>query len=173
MAETLALAVGVPAALGAVWLASRRSWSPAFRDVRGIALQTVIVIVVMLVIAGGVSTVLLTRGADVTSDLQNQSTAALNVDNCTEFRLNGIAGVVLAATAGNVGGCSWTGTAANPVSRTDCNLVTGSANGTAGSSRYVAQSAAAVAAIAVNNPNVAFTGLAANANVGGLCQIAF
>lgn len=72
MAETLALAVGVPAALGAVWLASRRSWSPAHADNRGIALQTVIVIVVMLVIAGGVAGVLLSRGSDVMDDLEAQ-----------------------------------------------------------------------------------------------------
>lgn len=72
MAETLALAIGVPAALGAAWLASRRSWSPAYQDNRGIALQTVIVIVVMLVIAGGVAGVLLSRGAAVQADLEAQ-----------------------------------------------------------------------------------------------------
>ena len=37
---------------------------------QGIALQTVIVIVVMLVIAGGVSGALLSRGSDVISDLE-------------------------------------------------------------------------------------------------------
>ena len=59
MAVTLALAVGVPVLVGAALLASRRSWSPKLADIRGIALQTVIIIVVMLVIAGGVSGVLL------------------------------------------------------------------------------------------------------------------
>lgn len=72
MAETLALAVGVPAVLAAAFLASRRSWSPAYADNRGIALQTVIVIVVMLVIAGGVAGVLLSRGGDVMEDLEAQ-----------------------------------------------------------------------------------------------------
>ena len=72
MTESIALAIAVPAALGAAWLASRRSWSPAAADSRGIALQTVIVIVVMLVIAGGVAGVLLNRGSEVTADLQNQ-----------------------------------------------------------------------------------------------------
>ena len=83
MAETLALAVGVPAALGAVWLASRRSWMPAFRDVSGIALQTVIVIVVMLVIAGGVAGVLLSRGGDVMEDLEAQDVTR-SVDTAAE-----------------------------------------------------------------------------------------
>lgn len=95
MAGTLALALGVPAALGAAWLASRRSWSPAVADIRGIALQTVIIIVVMLVIAGGVSAVLLTRGTDVVSDLESQD-IAINVseDNCTAQVLGGHVGAV-------------------------------------------------------------------------------
>ena len=76
MAETLALAVGVPAVLAAACLASRRSWSPAYADNRGIALQTVIVIVVMLVIAGGVAGVLLSRGGEVMSDLEAQDVTA-------------------------------------------------------------------------------------------------
>jgi hypothetical protein len=79
MTETLALAIAVPAALGAAWLASRRSWSPAAADNRGIALQTVIVIVVMLVIAGGVAGVLLTRGNEVIGDLQAQDIASQEV----------------------------------------------------------------------------------------------
>lgn len=74
MAETLALAAGVPLALAAAWWASQRSWSPAAADQRGIALQTVIVIVVMLVIAGGVAAVLLARGGDVVSDLEAEGT---------------------------------------------------------------------------------------------------
>ncbi|WP_419864291.1 hypothetical protein [Candidatus Poriferisodalis sp.] len=172
MAETLALAVGVPAVLAAACLASRRSWSPTLGDIRGIALQTVIVIVVMLVIAGGVSTVLLTRGADVTADLQNQNTAAVDSSNCTTFRLNGIAGVALAATAGNLGGCSWTGTTANPVRSNECDLVRSSANGSANSFRYTASGALATAQ-AASGINVALPTLALASNVGGLCQIAF
>lgn len=70
MTESIALAIAVPAALGAAWLASRRSWSPAVADNRGIALQTVIVIVVMLVIAGAVAGVLISRGNEVLDDLE-------------------------------------------------------------------------------------------------------
>ena len=39
---------------------------------RGIALQTVIVIVVLLAIAGAISGVLLTRGGEAVSDVQRQ-----------------------------------------------------------------------------------------------------
>lgn len=84
MAETLALAVGVPAVLAAAWLASRRSWSPAYADNRGIALQTVIVIVVMLVIAGGVAGVLLSRADQVQSDLAGVNTG---IDPTDSFEL--------------------------------------------------------------------------------------
>ena len=56
------------------------------RDQQGIALQTVIVIVVMLVIAGGVSGVLLSRGGDVISDLESADVNASEIgtaDECT------------------------------------------------------------------------------------------
>ncbi len=86
MTETLALAVGIPLALGAICLASRRSRPLVTADARGIALQTVIVIVVMLVIAGGVSGVLLSRGGDVISDLESADVNATEInsrDECT------------------------------------------------------------------------------------------
>lgn len=168
MTETLVLALAAPAALGAAWLASRRSWRPAVADNRGIALQTVIVIVVMLVIAGGVAGVLLSRGADVTADLQNQNTASVTAENCTTFRLNGIAGDALAMTAGNRGGCEWIGTATNPIRPNECNLVRSSANGSPNSYRFSA--AAAVGAQAAAGINVA---LPVNAGTNGICQIAF
>lgn len=84
MAETLALAMGVPAVLAAACLASRRSWSPAYADNRGIALQTVIVIVVMLVIAGGVAGVLLSRADQVQNDLSGVNTG---IDPTDSFEL--------------------------------------------------------------------------------------
>ncbi len=75
------------------------------RDQQGIALQTVIVIVVMLVIAGGVSGVLLSRGGDVISDLESADVSGneINtVDECTDaFRsLTGAAGTAGAADIG-------------------------------------------------------------------------
>ena len=43
-------------------------------DERGIALQTVIIMVVLLAIAGGVATVLFTRANEVTNDLEETDT---------------------------------------------------------------------------------------------------
>ena len=84
MTATLALAVGIPLALGAICLVSRRSRPLITADTRGIALQTVIVIVVMLVIAGGVSGVLLSRGGEVISDLENQDVSTNEVQSQQE-----------------------------------------------------------------------------------------
>ena len=139
---------------------------------QGIALQTVIVIVVMLVIAGGVSGVLLSRGSDVIGDLEAQGVTAVNLDTCTATELNGLAGVALTATGGNNGGCSWTGTVAQPISLVVCNTVRSSSNGSAGSHRYTAAGDAA-AAQAASGANVALPALVSGSNVGGLCQIAF
>ena len=102
MAETLVLALGVPMTLGAAWLASRRDWSPSVADNRGIALQTVIVIVVMLVIAGGVAGVLLSRGGDVIGDLESQDVGSVSATNCPTIKI-GVLGMM--NTQGAV--CRW------------------------------------------------------------------
>ncbi|WP_419947080.1 hypothetical protein [Candidatus Poriferisodalis sp.] len=151
MAETLALAAGVPAALGAAWWASRRSWSPAHADSRGIALQTVIVIVVMLVIAGGVAGVLLSRGSDVISDLESQDVGSITADNCTTIR-NGVLGVL-----GGTESCQWTGTSSNPVSSTACTVAGGTFT-VAGTAVTAGDSSLAVGA---------------SSNVGGVCRVVF
>ena len=44
-----------------------------FTDQRGIALQTVIIMVVLLAIAGGIAAVLLNRGSEASNELQDQS----------------------------------------------------------------------------------------------------
>ncbi len=56
---------------------------------QGIALQTVIVIVVMLVIAGAVSGVLLSRGSDVISDLEGADINATEIDTEDKCRRAG------------------------------------------------------------------------------------
>ena len=68
----LLLAVTVPIAAAALLTARRCLRLPAMSE-DGIALQTVIVIVVMLAIAGGVAGVLLSRGNEVTADLEAAS----------------------------------------------------------------------------------------------------
>ena len=155
MAETLAMAVGVPAVLAAAYLASRRSWSPAHADNRGIALQTVIVIVVMLVIAGGVAGVLLSRGGDVMSDLedQNLTTSIDSADECTATVINSIAG-----DDSNGVSCRWEGTAANGITNGRCTVVGGT---------FFAPGVAA-AQITSGHSSVQ-----ASANVNGVCQLEY
>ena len=62
----------VPVAAGVACLALRGRLPSLVADVRGIALQTVIIMVVLLAIAGGVAAVLLNRGGDAVSDIERQ-----------------------------------------------------------------------------------------------------
>ena len=72
MIVVILLAVGVPSLFGVVSLGMRgRSESTRLND-DGIALQTVIIMVVLLVIAGAVAAVLLTRGNEAVTDLERQ-----------------------------------------------------------------------------------------------------
>lgn len=75
------LALAVPALVAIAYLGLRRAQStPMVRslalskgaDARGIALQTVIIIVVLLAIAGAVAGVLLTRGGEAVDQLEEQ-----------------------------------------------------------------------------------------------------
>ncbi|MCY3952448.1 MAG: hypothetical protein OXG69_07855 [bacterium] len=72
MLVTLLVAVLVPAAVLVVGVLLRH-WSPRFvGDLRGIALQTVIIMVVLLAVAGAVAGVLLARGGEAVSDIESQ-----------------------------------------------------------------------------------------------------
>ena len=66
------LAVGVLSLFGITSLGLRRRSEGVSADRRGVALQTVIIMVVLLVIAGAVATVLLTRGQEAVTDLEKQ-----------------------------------------------------------------------------------------------------
>ena len=66
------MAVGIPSLFGIVSLGLRKRAEATSADRRGIALQTVIIMVVLLVIAGAVAGVLLTRGQEAVSDLERQ-----------------------------------------------------------------------------------------------------
>ncbi|MXV87676.1 MAG: hypothetical protein F4117_15150 [Acidimicrobiales bacterium] len=86
----------------------------ARRDTRGVALQTVIVIVVLLVIAGSVSAVLLSRGSDVVGELENVSIGGLTEDTCLITTIGGVAGDFedVATTTGGIDAgkyCVWKG----------------------------------------------------------------
>lgn len=70
------LSLTIPVIAGAVYLLVQRDKLPKLAaDARGIALQTVIVMVVLLAIAGGVAAVLLTRGGQAVTDIENQEIA--------------------------------------------------------------------------------------------------
>lgn len=66
------MAVGIPSLFGIVSLGLRKRTEATSADRRGIALQTVIIVVVLLVIAGAVAGVLLTRGQEAVTDLERQ-----------------------------------------------------------------------------------------------------
>ncbi len=90
-------------------------------DERGIALQTIIIIVVLIAIAGGVAIALQQRAGDAIADLESADTSA-DIDTageCAAHTINTISGTHSAAT------CVWTGTAANMVTRSQCLLVRG------------------------------------------------
>ena len=62
----------MPVVAGVVCLALRGRLPNLAADVRGIALQTVIIMVVLLAIAGGVAAVLLNRGGQAVTDIERQ-----------------------------------------------------------------------------------------------------
>ena len=72
MVEVALLSLIVPCTGGAVYLAFRPRFANLAADARGIALQTVIIMVVLLAIAGGVAAVLLSRGGEAVSDIERQ-----------------------------------------------------------------------------------------------------
>ena len=72
MLTVVVLSLVVPSLAGAAYLALRGRPPSLAADVRGIALQTVIIMVVLLAIAGGVATVLLSRGGEAVTDIERQ-----------------------------------------------------------------------------------------------------
>lgn len=75
------LSLTIPLIAGVVYfLAQRDKLSELVRDARGIALQTVIIMVVLIAVAGGVSAVLIARGGDAAEELQDQRIARVAGD---------------------------------------------------------------------------------------------
>ena len=72
MLTVVTLSVVLPVLSGLVYLGRRNRPSLTISDVRGVALQTVIVIVVLLAIAGAVAGVLLTRGGEAVTEAEQQ-----------------------------------------------------------------------------------------------------
>ena len=79
MTTAIVVSIVVPIAFLAA-----RGWLPKVAaDVRGIALQTVIVMVVLLAIAGAVAAVLLNAGGQAAEDLERQDITRAAVDYST------------------------------------------------------------------------------------------
>ena len=72
MTTAIVLSVVVPSVAGLIYLALRKGFLIAPADVRGIALQTVIIMVVLLAVAGAVAGVLLARGGEAVEEVQRQ-----------------------------------------------------------------------------------------------------
>ncbi len=67
------LSLTIPVIAGVVYLLAQRDKLPKLiADARGIALQTVIVTVVLIAIAGGVAAVLIASGGDAIDELEDQ-----------------------------------------------------------------------------------------------------
>ena len=97
-------------------------------DERGIALQTVIIMVVLLAIAGTVAAVLFSRASDVTGELEAQDVTATKIDTEVECERNKMGDAVGVWTPSGTGGtCLWTDTAddKNEVTNGRCLLVGG------------------------------------------------
>ena len=136
MITVVTLAVVVPGLLAVASLGlSRIGSTPLFRslaharssDARGVALQTVIIIVVLLAIAGAVAGVLLSRAGDVTGELQSADVTATRIDTraeCENHEMGGRDGIWSSPQ------CTWTSTTPNDPNAADvtsgrCALVGG------------------------------------------------
>lgn len=101
MATVILAAILVPVVAGIALLAGRSRLPKIASDIRGIALQTVIIIVVLLAIAGAVAGVLLTRGSEATRQLENQQ-ITVNYGSITNLSLCDAAGGKPVNAAGTV-----------------------------------------------------------------------
>ncbi len=62
MLSVVLLSIGIPCIVAAAFAGLRRGMPALVADMRGIALQTVIIMVVLIAIAGAIAAVLVTRG---------------------------------------------------------------------------------------------------------------
>ncbi len=73
MLTIILLAIGLPVLAGTAYVALRNKRPQFLADARGIALQTVIIMVVLLAIAGAVAGVLIARGGEAVDTLEDQN----------------------------------------------------------------------------------------------------
>ena len=93
---TIALTLLAPAALAAIAFAGKRLRAAAVANDRGIALQTVIIMVVLLAIAGSVGAVLISTGGESVDDLEAAGPFSTNVTaaNCASIKMGSVNGVL-------------------------------------------------------------------------------
>ena len=136
MVILIAVVIGVPClgVLACLWM--RRIQQVPFAQTlavacggnqRGIALQTVIIMVVLLAIAGTVAAVLFNRASDVTGELEAQDVTATRIDSEVECERHRMGSTQATWTAsGNGGTCVWSDPVANDnVTNGRCLLVGG------------------------------------------------
>ena len=98
MLTVVVLSLVVPSLVVAAGLALTGKLPNFVADARGIALQTVIIMVVLLAIAGGVAAVLLSRGGEAVTDIERQQISRSAAD-FSGSALCGAAGFTWAAGA--------------------------------------------------------------------------
>lgn len=101
MLLVLLLSVGVPCVV-VLCFASLKRLPIVAPDARGIALQTVIIMVVLLAIAGAIAGVLITRGEQAVADVERQQISRTAADYSRQS-LCEAAGFSWSNTATNVG----------------------------------------------------------------------
>lgn len=104
MLLVLSLSVGVPCVVVLCFASLKRlpSFAP---DTRGIALQTVIIMVVLLAIAGAVAGVLITRGEEAVGEIERQQLVREPADYGTEALCDAAGFNWIAATATDPAHC--------------------------------------------------------------------
>ena len=85
MLTTVIVSIVVPALVAIGYRTLRSRLPRVLADVRGIALQTVVIIVVLLAIAGAVAGVLVTRGGEAVNSLKSTPIDVMSEDDCIEL----------------------------------------------------------------------------------------
>ena len=77
MLSVILLSIGIPCIVVAAFAGLRRRMPTPVADMRGLALQTVIIMVVLIAIAGAIAAVLVTRGGEAVDEIED---AELQID---------------------------------------------------------------------------------------------
>ena len=96
MTLTISLTLLVPAVAVAIAGAGRRLFAEVVDNVQGIALQTVIIMVVLLAIAGSVAAVLISSGQESVDDLEAVELYAnvVTTANCPSIKIGSVTGAI-------------------------------------------------------------------------------